>query len=78
MDDAVNTTISLTLVDFQKRYLRKHNAFAGNFDEKTIQAISQEFRTGWKQARRANGGRAKEKALSEVWVSEEIFYASSL
>lgn len=81
MDDAANTTISLTLVNFQKRYLSmdpiRSAAFKSKYKRAIIQAISQGFREGWKQAQRANGGRAKEKALSEVWVSEEIFYAFS-
>ncbi len=66
MEDTANTTIRVTLDDFQRRYLPKHPDFDATSSR--IQTISKEFRSVWKEVQHASSGIAKDRALSEVWV----------
>ncbi|KAI0787344.1 hypothetical protein C8Q74DRAFT_1348287 [Fomes fomentarius] len=72
MEDAANTTIGVTLHQFQERYLplteKAKARFVGEFKAERIRSISKAFRLGWKEAQKASTSRAKEKALSELWA----------
>ncbi|KAI0765475.1 hypothetical protein C8Q74DRAFT_1056448 [Fomes fomentarius] len=66
MEDSASTTIYVPLDDFQRRYLPKHPDFDASSSR--IRTISQEFRSVWKEVQKASSGRAKDRALSEVWT----------